>query len=229
MVQVSHHHSMDHQMCLWRATVARMGVVLLLLAAGCANAKHYRGLEMGGDQAAAVVALPAVAQAGNNDCGYAAMASVALYLKVDPQLLASGPVPETFRDSQMSAADLIKMAKLLDLDAFGYQGDIEDLQKNVTSGRPVLTLLNHPPRLGNYPGFEWWGDLAALPFTIPHWVVVVGFDTEGDVVLHDPNKGLVSMYKRDFVDQWKKRSQVAVLVVAKAHAAQGRADGAAAK
>ena len=89
--------------------------------------------------------------------------------------------------------------------------------------------LPNPPRLGQYPGFEWWGDLAALPFKIPHWVVVVGFDTQGDVVLHDPNKGLVSMNRKDFLDQWKKRSQVAVLVVAKPAGAQGRAGSAVAK
>jgi ABC-type bacteriocin/lantibiotic exporter with double-glycine peptidase domain len=229
MAEVSHLHWMDHRTSWWRVISARVEVVLLLLVAGCANARHYRGLEMGGEQAASVVALPAVAQAGNNDCGYAAMASVALYFQVDPQRLATGPVPETFRNSQMSAADLIKMAKMLDLTAFGYQGDVEDLQKNITNGRPVLTLLNHPPRLGNYPGLEWWGDLAAMPFTIPHWVVVVGFDAGGDVVLHDPNKGLVSMNKRGFVDQWKKRSQVAVLVVAKAPGAQDKAGNAAAK
>jgi ABC-type bacteriocin/lantibiotic exporter with double-glycine peptidase domain len=183
---------------------------------------------MGGEQPASIVALPPVAQAGDNDCGYASMASVALYLKVDPKLLASGLVPETFRDRQMAAADLMKMANMLELEAFGYQGDLEDLQKNVTKGRPVLTLLNHPPRLGRYPGLEWWADLAALPFTIPHWVVVVGFDGDGDVVLHDPNKGLISMNRSEFADHWKKRSHVAVLVVAKA-AVPGRGGAAAAK
>ncbi len=226
---MSHHRFGKRKLAGGGVLGVLVGALLVVFVGGCANAGHYRGLEIGGGGAGSIVALPTVAQAGKNDCGYAAMASVALYLKVDASRLAAGEVPETYRDSQMSAADMIKMAKVLGLEAFGYQGDVEDLRKNVVAGRPVLVLLDHPPRLGTYPSFEWWGDLAATPFKIPHWVVVVGFEAGGGVVLHDPNKGLVSMKEKDFVDQWKKRSQVAVLVVAKASGAQGRASGAAAE
>lgn len=229
MVQVSDDRSGKEELAGGWAVGALIGVLLVVLAGGCANAEHYRGLEMGGGVGVSIVALPAVAQAGKNDCGYASLASVALYLEVDPGRLAAGEVAETYRDCQMSAADMIKMAKELGLEAFGYQGDVEDLRKNVGAGRPVLVLLDHPPRLGTYPSFEWWGDLAAMPFKIPHWVVVVGFGAGGGVVLHDPNKGLVSMNEKDFVDQWKKRSQVAVLVVAKASGVQGRASSVAAE
>jgi hypothetical protein len=92
---------------------------------------------------------------------------------------------------------------------------LEDLEKNVSKGRPVLALLDHPPRLGTYPGWQWWADVASMPFPLPHWVVVVGFEGGGNVVVHDPNHGLVSIKRRDFADLWKKRSHMAVLVVAK--------------
>lgn len=204
-------------------------VLLLVGVAGCANARRYRGLELSSENGPSIVTLPQVAQEGNNDCGYSCMSSVALYLKAEPQKLAAGEIPEKFRNTQMSAADLIAMARMLELAAFGYEGTVEDLESNVGKGRPVLTLLGHPPRMANYPEWAWWGELAALPFNVPHWVVVVGFTGTGDVVLHDPNQGLVSMNRAEFVAQWKKRSNVAVLVMAKTAAAQGRTDSAAAK
>ncbi|MGE5609891.1 MAG: papain-like cysteine protease family protein [Bacillota bacterium] len=195
--------------------LAALGAGLLLGLGGCANAKHYRGLELVADQQGTVVTVPGVAQTENNDCGYAALASVALYHHVPAEKLAAGTIPESFKGPRLSADDLIKMASLLDLMAFGYQGDVEDLRKNIAKGRPVLVLLDHPPRLGNYPGLEWYTDVAAMPFSIPHWMVVAGFAGHGDVVLHDPRNGMVCMSERDFVELWKKRSRVAVLVVPK--------------
>ncbi|HEX2971097.1 MAG TPA: hypothetical protein VHP11_02120, partial [Tepidisphaeraceae bacterium] len=134
---------------------------------------------------------------------------------------------ESFKGPRLSADDLLKIASLLGLKAFGYQGDLDDLRSNVTKGRPVLVLLDHPPRLGQYPGLEWYGDLAAMPFSIPHWMVMVGFEGNGNLVLHDPRNGVVSMSQREFLELWKKRSRVAVLVVPQTALPQGAKSAAA--
>jgi len=214
MAEVSHQHTTNYLTTLYRFVGERLGLGLLVWAAGCANAAHYRGMEMSPEEGGSIVALSTVAQSGKNDCGYAAMASVALYHGVPAARLTEGEVPGKFQGPGLSAADLTKMAGMVGLQAYGYQGTVEDLEENVRKGRPVLVLLNHPPRLGRWPGLEWYADLAAMPFSIPHWVVVVGFMGNGDAVLHDPRSGLVSMTRGEFLDQWKDRSRIAVLVVA---------------
>lgn len=193
----------------WLAAALVAGVC----AGGCGNARHYRGLDLSTTQPASLISLPTAAQGGNNDCGYAALASVALYQHVPASRLVEGAVFEKFRGPRLSAKDLVEMAKMLELTAFGYQGSLEDLRENVAKGRPVVVLLDHPPRVGNYPSIEFFADLAAAPFVIPHWVVVVGFTAEDRVILHDPRNGLLSMSRRDFMQLWEKRSRMCVLVV----------------
>jgi ABC-type bacteriocin/lantibiotic exporter with double-glycine peptidase domain len=197
-------------------------MVICLLAAGCANSKHYAGLRMSDGDQAALVSVPVVAQQGKNDCGYAALASVALYHGVDPALLAEGKVPQTFQGERLSAEDLKQMAGMLDLAAWGYPGNLEDLKKNVGRGRPMLVLLAKPPTVGTYPGLEWWADRASSMFVIPHWVVVVGFTGKGDPVVHDPRKGLLAMSQKAFVECWQRRSNLSVLVSTRSAAASER-------
>jgi ABC-type bacteriocin/lantibiotic exporter with double-glycine peptidase domain len=188
-------------------------LLLPVFVAGCANAERYRGLDLSATQPASLIALPTAGQSGNSDCGYAALASVAMYHHVPTTRLVEGPIPEKFRGPRLSGDDLVQMAKMLELTAYGYEGDLDDLKSNIAKGRPVLVLLSHPPRVAQYPQIEYFGDLAAIPFVLPHWVVVVGFTADDRVVLHDPRNGVVSMSKGEFVQTWEQRSRLAILVV----------------
>jgi hypothetical protein len=68
---------------------------------------------------------------------------------------------------------------LYDYGAHYRQWTIDDLAMEASEGHPVVLLV----RYWSLPGHEdeeWWGD---------HYIVVLGFTPEGDVVYHDPAFG----------------------------------------
>lgn len=197
----------------WPVIFCGIAVAATICIGGCANAQRYRGLDLTTTRPSSLIAVPAAAQNGRNDCGYAALASVALYHRAAASRLVEGEVPQSFRGERLAAADLVKMAAKLELKAFGYQGSVDDLRENVGKGRPVLVLLSQPPRVEPRTFFDFAGDFASAGFVIPHWVVVCGFTADDRVVVHDPRNGLITMGLRDFTQLWERTSRVAVLVV----------------
>ena len=188
-------------------------VMALCMSAGCANAKYDRGVAI--ESCAGLLqvhGMPLVAQSRQFLCGYACIASVALYYEVTPHELAKGPVQEEFAGRALTAKDLVAMAQGLGLLGFAYEGSMADLSKNLKKGRPIIVLLDKPPRTAKWPSLEWAKDVAEFAMVASHWVVVLGLTEQGELVLHDPRKGRLRMSSTSFEQAWKKRSRVCVLV-----------------
>lgn len=188
--------------------------MLLLLATccGCANARYDTGTNLDlYSNAVQVYAIPAIAQTDKYQCGYACVASVALYYQIPSVKLTSGAIAEKHIGRALSAEDLIGMAKGLGLVGFAYEGDVADLLKNLRKGRPLIVLLSHPPRVAHYPSFAWAEETAETPLAIPHWVVVTGVSPNGDIILNDPRRGRLRMSSETFMKEWNEKARVTVL------------------
>ena len=180
---------------------------------GCANAKFYRGTDLAlAPDSIVIHAMPTVAQTDQYSCGPACLASVALYYDVPITTVEQVTSADARREQALSAAELIRTAESFGLVAFGYQGSLDDLRDNLRNNRPVIALLDAPPRVANYPAFEWISETSTAFVSQPHWVVVFGLRYNGDVIIHDPNKGLLTMSSDTFDKQWHKQSRLAVLV-----------------
>ena len=186
--------------------------VFLATYSGCANAKYDSGIDIKSyREAVSIYCVPPITQSKDYQCGYACMASVALYHKTNIGKLTGGPIFETFARRPTTAKELVRMARMLGLEGFAYKGSLDDLLKNLKKRRPVIVLIDRPPRVGVYPSFEWAGDTASA-FSTPHWVVVTGIIPNEKLILHDPRKGRLVMSVKAFTQEWGKQSQISVLV-----------------
>ena len=103
---------------------------------------------------------------------------------------------------------LLSAVAHLCLSTFGYRWYVKNLKK----GRPIIVLLNDPPRTGVWPSFEWAHDTADSMATVPHWVVVSGLSPDGEFVIQDPRKGRLRISAKALMSEWEKQSRVSVLV-----------------
>ena len=109
------------------------------------------------------------------------------------------------------------MARELGLIGFAYEGSLDDLAMNLKKSRPVIVLLDDPPRTAYWPSFEWAEETANTLVAIPHWVIVIGLTPEEEFIIHDPRKGRLLMSAKAFEKIWKKQSRVSVLVSVRAN------------
>ncbi|MCP4379779.1 MAG: hypothetical protein GY794_26885 [bacterium] len=195
-------------------------IILILLSGvtallgGCANARHFTGTDLAcyGDTIL-ISGISPVAQSQECQCGYAALASVALYYQISPEQLTGDSFKKAFGERGLSAKDLKAFAQALGLIGFGYKGDIENLKGNLRKKRPVLVLLGESPRIANWPSYAWAEETAARPVGGPHWVVVVGINTRtGEIIIQDPLRGRLVMSSDAFLKSWEKKSCVAVVM-----------------
>ncbi len=186
---------------------------LLLIAAGCSNARYDTGFTLETySQAVSIPGLPLIAQSENYQCGYACVASVAIYCGVASDKLIAEDVSDRFGGMALSGREMIELAKTLGLTAYVYQGDHEDIAKNLRKGRPLVALLDHPPRTADWPTYEWAYETAEWSLVMPHWVVVIGMTPEGNYLIHDPRKGRLQMSREEFTNEWQKSSRLSVLI-----------------
>ena len=197
-----------------RTCVVGFLVACALAAAlpGCTNAKPFRGVEVGSEDPLPIVEMTPVSQPDVQGCGYAAMASVAVYYGVAPAKVRDEAIITEFRGRVLSGVDLIKMARALGLVAFAYQGSAEDLATNLGKGRPVIVLLTRRPRIGKFPSFDWSVDTSNEWFCGAHWVVAIGTTSSGGFVVHDPSQGCLEMKGPAFLESWGKQDRLCVLV-----------------
>lgn len=180
---------------------------------GCANAKFYRGADLSSAAKPTIIrGVPTVAQTDKYSCGHACLASVAIYYDVPFEMVEERILLGAEQERALSAGELVRAAESLGLVAFAYEGTFDDLQDNLQKNRPILALINAPPKVANYPAFEWFVETGAGSSALPHWVVVVGLGPDAEVIIHDPNKGLLEISKDSFDKQWSKQSRMAVLV-----------------
>lgn len=201
---------------------------LAILAAGlggCAGTKgvsQYRGMTLH-DNVTYIRGVAPVMQDKQVQCGPACLASVAAYW--DHPVSESGLrtcLGETADARAHSGEQLAKAAKLMGLQAFVYQGGLDDLDRNLGQGRPVIVLLRRRPLgelgelgLGGMPAERVAADLTPK---LHHWVVVVGSDKE-TVIVHDPAMGPVRLSRAVFDGWWSKMARVSLLVVPRETAA----------
>ena len=182
-----------------------MGMLWLLVhVSGCANARRFEGFELTSYQQTVFVELPPIAPPSKWQCGYASFASVALYHGVEPRRLLAEDMVEPFAREALSGSGLLRLAELMGLAAFGYQGDLEDLRESIRKGRPVIILLDSPPRLSRFSG----PSIARRG----HWLVMIGMTPEDEVILLDPRHGSVVMRRSAFMKAWNRQRRLCVVV-----------------
>ena len=194
----------------------RLAMIVLAIGiwfCGCANARFYEGADLSlAPESTIIHGVPIVAQTDKYSCGHACLASVALYYEVPFATVEEVTLSTAQREEDLAAAELVRAAESFGLVAFGYEGSFDDLKDNLQKNRPVIALLDTPPKVANYPAFEWIAETSTAAVAQPHWVVVLGLGHNGEVIIHDPNKGLLAISRKTFDKQWQKQSRVAVLV-----------------
>jgi predicted double-glycine peptidase len=120
-------------------------------------------------------------------CGPASLAGALSYwgIKVTPDEIAG----EIYSDSARGtlSIDMVLYAQKKGLMAIQYEGNIDDLRKNIDSGYPIIVLVDY--------GFSL--------IQTNHFMVVIGYNEHGVIVNSgkDKNKFIV---ERDFMNSWKK-------------------------
>jgi uncharacterized protein YvpB len=122
------------------------------------------------------------AQIATTDCGAASLSMVleAFGFKVDIDVIfeSTGREPNEF----LSRSDLIKAAKEYDvpLKKFG-DGNFPKIKSAVDQNHPMIALVNYA---------AWSKEGSGVPtqsdFDKTHFVVIVGYDLNGNVIIHDP-------------------------------------------
>jgi ABC-type bacteriocin/lantibiotic exporter with double-glycine peptidase domain len=196
------------------ATILILLIGFAALLGGCANARYSAGIDLAcyGDTIL-ISNISHVAQSKEYPCGYASLASVALYYQISSEQLTGDSFKKAFGKRGLSARDLKAFGQALGLVAFAYKGDIENLKGNLRKKRPVLVLLGESPRIANWPSYTWAKETAGRSIGGPHWVVVIGINTRTDeIIIQDPLRGCLVMSSGAFLKSWEKKSCVAVLL-----------------
>ena len=110
------------------------------------------------------------------------------------------------------------LAESLGMQAFVFQGSMDDLRDNLRQGRPLIVMISKPPD----PALRQVGFLGDFALAIsehvshpPHWVVVAGLSGNGDVIIHDPAAGPLQVESPVFQRWWRQQGNLCVLVAAK--------------
>lgn len=120
-------------------------------------------------------------------CGPASLAGVLNYwgVKVTPDEIAGEIYSESARGTL--SIDMVLYAQGRGLKATQYEGDIEDLRKNIDSGHPIIVLVDY--------GFSF--------YQMNHFMVVIGYDEHGVIVNSGKDK-YKFISEKDFIKAWKK-------------------------
>jgi len=184
--------------------------LVLLLAGGCASVAPFRGLPLG-DPAVYVSGVTPIRQDASYACGAACVAAVAAHWGVD---LAEFVSAHPRQADDATAADLQALAEKLGLQAFAYQGSMDDLEDNLRKGRPLIVMIPVPltASVGPVAGLllNAWNRFGSRP---AHWVVVVGF-AEKQMILHDPASGPLRVRRGTFAEWWAQEGNRCVLIAA---------------
>lgn len=211
---------LQNMACIYRLDITRFRaspqclyvvLILLLPLAGCANATMFTGASVVSAKDINMVCVLPIEQDRDHKCGYAAMATVALHHGVSSDVLSGNAAVAMLAKRDLTAEELRTLAKGLGLVAFSYTGSLEDIQKNIDAGRPMLALLHTRPRTEYLPGVRLYIEWAGWIVGSRHWVVVLGYLPDS-MVIYDPAKGLIEMSTVNYMASWKKTQKVCVLV-----------------
>ena len=184
-------------------------IISSLFISSCANSKYFAGVQLPPLQASLINIIP-IKQTKTYTCGYASLASVALYYDVALTSLTEGELQEKFSNKNLSVKDIIEVGTILQLKVFAYQGNYSDLQKNIKNGRPVLILLKKPLNIYNFPSLNWTIEAYLSLFKESHWVVVCGSIPDNKIVIHDPLRGFLTVSRQVLEKEWD--SGISILI-----------------
>lgn len=175
-------------------------VAFVLLAGGCSGlSRNLAGAEAGrGEGWTRVEDVPELRQTGQHDCGAAALAMVLRHhgKAVTPaEIWAASPPPP---GRGLRADALRAYARGQGLQAFLIEGRPDDLEREVSRGRPVLVGV-----------VKGRGER-----TYPHYEVVVGIQRRrGRILTLDPARGAQERSARDFAKEWAAAGRLALVVL----------------
>ena len=143
-----------------------------------------------------------------DQCGPAALASVLTFWGVptDPTQVRNDVYTARLRGSL--PIDLIVSAQAHGLTADAYQGSLENVESELSAGRPLIAFL----------------DLGFFVFKQGHYVVVTGYDTrrEGLYVHSGTRRNLFVPYT-EFLNKWDKAGRWTLRLLPKEHDVPGKA------
>lgn len=148
--------------------------------------------------------VPVVMQEDRLDCGPAALSSLLAYWQIRETPAQIRRATGTPKGRTLRAGDLRDHVKRKGLDAFLFQGTLNDLEAEIAAGRPVLVGTLKP-----YIGNKWFA----------HYEVVTGIGRT-TVVTMDPGAGYREYPTAGFLREWERTRRV-MLVVAKPEASDG--------
>jgi ABC-type bacteriocin/lantibiotic exporter with double-glycine peptidase domain len=179
------------------------------LLAGCASVAPFTGVRLH-DDALWVSDVPPVRQDPTHACGAACVAAVAAHWGVGLAEFRAA-IPQAPNDA--NADELVAMAQRLGLQAFSYEGSLDDLRENLATGRPVIVMIPLPlaPRGGLVTSalFAAWNEIGPRP---PHWVTVVGLFGADRVLINDPASGPLLLDRAAFLTWWARERNICVLI-----------------
>lgn len=200
--------------CRCRRSCAALvrGALLALAAlslAGCASVAAFKGVTLR-DDALLVSDVTPVRQDKTYACGAACVASVAAHWGVS---LADFKAAIPSAASDATGADLEQMAHRLGLEAFAYEGSVDDLRDNLAQGRPIIAMIPLPlmPRGGFVTAavLNAWNEIGPRP---AHWVTVVGLIGRQHVIVDDPTSGPLLVDAEKFRAWWAEKQNLCVLI-----------------
>lgn len=145
--------------------------------------------------------VPFFEQAGERDCGPAALAMVLRYwgVPVTPAQI-TGAHPES-RTRGLRAGELRTFARGRGLEAFLIAGQPADLRAELEHGRPLIVGLGKPH----------------FPQRLAHYEVLIGLHRDGRRVLTlDPAHGWRVNTVEGFAEEWASAQQLALVIFRRA-------------
>jgi predicted double-glycine peptidase len=187
----------------------------LLWVGGCASVGRFNGVHPG-DDAIYVNGVTPVRQDRDYACGPACVAAVATHWGVS---LADFRAVQPRQAPDATGHDLELLAGRLGLQAFAYEGSMDDLMENLGRGRPVIVMIPMPMMAQGGPVtaviLKAWNEFAPRP---AHWVVVVGALPHRQIIINDPASGPLAVNEDKFRQWWAHEGNRCVLVAAPAAA-----------
>ncbi|MFH1703516.1 MAG: C39 family peptidase [Nitrospirota bacterium] len=128
-------------------------------------------------------------------CGPASLAGVLNYwgIKVTPEEIAG----EIYSNSARGTLniDMVLYAQRKGLKAIQYEGNIQDLRKNIDVGYPIIVFVDQ--------GFSF--------YQANHFMVVIGYNEDG-VIVNSGKDNEKFISEKDFVRSWRKTNFWSLLI-----------------
>lgn len=188
-----------------------LAALVMLALGGCTSVSSFQGIPLSGESLY-VSGLPPLRQNAQYACGPVCVAAVAAHWGT-PLDEFKARCPSAPQDT--TGQELQTLAESLGLRAFVFQGSLDEVRANLRQGRPLIVMITKPPdqalrRMGLLGGIAL--ALSEKMSRPSHWVVVIGFTAEQEVIVHDPAAGLLRIKPAAFEQWWAEQKNLCVLV-----------------